>query len=80
MEKQWLAYAKKHLKDRKIVAVRYMTKEEAEDVGWNCRPVVMLLDNETILFCSADEEGNGPGVIFGATKNNAEELTFPILP
>ncbi len=52
-----------------IVAVREMTQEELEHEGWSNRllvPVLVLSDG-TKLYCSRDEEGNGPGALFGMT-------------
>ncbi len=55
---------------RKIVEVRAMTRAELSAQGWtvyphHAEPVVLVLDDGTCLFPSQDEEGNGPGVIFG---------------
>jgi hypothetical protein len=56
---------------RKIVEFRRMTKEEAEEEGWDDRgahggPIpVLVLDDGTLLYPSQDEEGNGPGILFG---------------
>lgn len=54
---------------RRIVEVRAMNKHELEAEGWPPDETVpvLVLDNGTILFPSRDEEGNGPGALFGAT-------------
>ena len=77
IEKRWTAYAEEHLKGRKIIHVRYVTKEEADAMGWYKRPLVMVLDNDTVIYLSADDEGNDGGAIFGQTDK--DELTFPVL-
>jgi len=77
IEKRWTAYANQHLIGRRIVSVRYMTKEEADAMGWYKRPLVMVLDNDTVLYLSSDDEGNDGGVMFGQTEK--DELTFPVL-
>ncbi len=54
---------------RRIVAVRAMTKDELAAEGWPPNETVptLVLDDGTVLFPSRDEEGNGPGALFGAT-------------
>lgn len=58
---------------QKIAAVRNMTAQEAESEGWDPRqlPVVIQLANGTLLYPSRDEEGNGPGVVFGREANGS---------
>jgi hypothetical protein len=46
-----------------------MTTEEMEVEGWHGRaPLVLVLDSGTALYPSQDDEGNGPGCLFGLTK------------
>jgi len=58
---------------QKITSIRHMTKEELVDEGWElCKQmstVAIVLSNGTIIYPSADDEGNGPGVLFGKTKD-----------
>ena len=56
---------------RRIVAVRAMTKDELEAEGWlpDEAVPVLVLDDGSVLFPSRDEEGNGPGALFGATAD-----------
>lgn len=70
IEKKWAGIAAKQLLGRKIVNVRYMSKEEAEDMGWFSRPVVLQLDDGNILYPSADDEGNDGGAMFTNDKQN----------
>ena len=70
----WLTEAKEQLLNRKIVNVRYMTREEAQDMDWYCRPVVMVLDDGNLIYPSCDDEGNNGGALF--TNNQAN----PVLP
>lgn len=81
METYWDQYGKEHLKDKTIVDVRYLTDEEAESLGWNSRSLVIHLDDGTLIYPSRDDEGNGPGALFGQTPENGlrKELTFPVL-
>jgi hypothetical protein len=73
---RWEQAAKKVLLNRKIVGVRYMTQEEADDHGWYSRGVIFKLDNGTLIYPSADDEGNNAGVLF---TTDPEEQTLPIL-
>jgi hypothetical protein len=54
---------------RRIVEVRAMSAHELEAEGWPPDETVpaLVLDNGAILYPSRDEEGNGPGALFGAT-------------
>jgi hypothetical protein len=75
--KYWTKVASDQLLEKKIVAVRYMTKEEATTVcGWEARPVVLQLDDGNLIYPSMDEEGNGPGVFF---TNNPDHSILPVL-
>jgi len=63
-EKLCTKEAQKVLEGRKIVNVRYLDDEEMELMGWYKRPIVFQLDNETLCFLSADDEGNDGGALF----------------
>ena len=60
------------LKDRTIAAVRYMSQEEAKSMSWDKRPLVLHLDNGTLLFISRDDEGNDGGSLFYQTRDNKD--------
>ena len=75
---KWEKYAQKHLAGKKIVSARYMTKEEMNNTGWDRRALIIQLDDNTLIFPSQDDEGNGPGAIFGQ-DSKGESLTFPVL-
>jgi len=53
------------LEGRKIKAMRNMTKAELKREGWDGKCICLELDDGTILYPSRDEEGNGPGALFG---------------
>jgi hypothetical protein len=57
--------AKKLLVNKRIKAVRYMTDNEMEFLGWSKRPLVLALDDTegTVLWVSCDVEGNDGGAI-----------------
>ena len=54
--------------NRKITTIRPMTPNELSDEGWDAEQsetTVVVLDNGIRLYPSRDDEGNGPGVMFG---------------
>ena len=55
---------------RIVKEVRVMTLEEKELEGWNDRSdvVVIVFDNGAKVYASQDEEGNGPGALFGVNE------------
>ena len=61
---------KSELIGRKIFDVKPMSKAELEAEGWAGAgtAVVVILDDGSKLFASQDDEGNGPGAIFGVDK------------
>lgn len=75
--KKWTDYATKNLVGRKIVSARYMSQEETDAVGWDRKALVLQLDDGTIFFPSADDEGNDAGALFG--QKGQESLTFPVI-
>lgn len=64
MEDYWNKNAQDVLLNKKIVKVRYLTKEEAKEIGWDSRPVYFELEDGTYCFCSMDDEGNNGGALF----------------
>jgi hypothetical protein len=72
----WTEIAREQLLGKKIVGVRYMTKEEADQLGWDNRPIVLLLDDGIAIYPSQDDEGNGPGALF---TNNETNSVIPVL-
>jgi hypothetical protein len=46
---------------RKIIGVRHMTAEEAEQSGWDSRPPVLILDDGNWIAPMSDDEGNDGG-------------------
>lgn len=56
-----------------IEEVREMTDEEMEQEGWSTargqNPMVLVLEDGSILYPSMDPEGNGPGCLFGYDPN-----------
>jgi hypothetical protein len=63
LKKQWAARLQP-LVGRTIIGVRYMTPQDQEASMWSESAVILILDDGTELYPSADDEGNGPGALF----------------
>jgi hypothetical protein len=74
LKKQWADEVSAKLVGRKIVSVRYMTKEEVKDCAWFNSAVILKLDDGTLLYPMADDEGNNAGAL--ATSDEA----LPLIP
>ena len=62
-KKQWTKKAEKLLLHRKIVKVEWMNKDDADEIGWDSKPVCLLLDNDMWIFPMRDDEGNDGGAL-----------------
>lgn len=62
--KYWTDKVAAALVGKKIVSVRYLSKEECGELGWYSAAVVLQLDDGTIIYPSKDDEGNGAGALF----------------
>jgi|TARA_B100001094_G_C17739941_1_gene580710 hypothetical protein len=51
----------KMLKGRKIDSCRYVTRAEADDMGWYKRPLVIVFTDGSYLMLQCDDEGNDGG-------------------
>ena len=67
-DNDWKNEASRLLVGLKVVGVRYMDKDEAEDMGWDYRPVVIIFDNGLQVYPSSDDEGNNAGAMFTTDK------------
>jgi len=75
--KYWMDYVEKHLVGKTIKAVGWMTKDEAVHLGWQySRPIVIEFSDGSMIYPSADDEGNDGGTMFG--QSGGEDLTFPV--
>lgn len=78
LRKQWIDYARKHLQGRTIVAVDYLTADQARELDWFECAVLLTLDNGTQIMPWRDDEGNGGGALGGQTADD-QVLLFPLL-
>ncbi len=75
---RWRTEAEKHLLGRKIIDVRWMTDDEQDGFAWQNAALMLLLDNGTVIWPSADDEGNDAGALFGLTPAG-EDFTLPVI-
>jgi hypothetical protein len=55
---------------KSILNVRYMSEEEANDMMWHKRPIVIVLNDGSFLIPQADDEGNNGGALWYQDKGN----------
>lgn len=76
IESRWTGIAHDQLVGRRIIAVRYLSQEEATEMGWYQRPIVLILDDGNLIFPSQDDEGNDGGALF---TNNETQPVIPVI-
>jgi hypothetical protein len=62
---------------RTITSMRAMTNKECRAQGWDgfrSTGLVLILDDGSKIFASQDEEGNGPGALFGIDPDGNEVI------
>ena len=59
----WAEEARKALKGRRRVGVRYTTAAEEEELMWHSAGIVLMLDNGHLLYPAKDDEGNQAGAL-----------------
>lgn len=64
----WNDIAKGVLVGKTIVAARYLSDKEANNMGWNKRPLMFTLNDGTNCLVSMDDEGNDGGSLFYGTS------------
>ena len=71
-----IGMAEKTILGNTIVEIRYLSKDECDELGWAQSSIVLVLNNGTILIPSQSGEGGGAGSLIGQTLNG-KELSFP---
>lgn len=56
---------------KKVKNVRKMNRKEIQAEYWDSPAVCIEFEDGTIIFASMDEEGNGPGSLFGQSKDGS---------
>lgn len=76
--KIWTKRANDALAGKTIKSARYLSRKEADDLGWSKLVPVIELSDGSLLFPSMDDEGNDGGALFGQT-GTGEDLTLPVI-
>lgn len=63
LQQKELATIKKRLVGRTITSVLYLPEEDADEMDWCYRPIVLKLDDGSHLFPMCDCEGNDGGAL-----------------
>ena len=61
--KHWEKKANNLLLGKQITEVRWLDEKEANDIGWDSRPVAIQLDDGTWIMPMRDDEGNDGGAL-----------------
>lgn len=69
LTKKWEQECSTFLKGKTIQEVRYMTKAEADKMGWFSRPLIFIFQGGGYMYASADDEGNDGGAMFTSDSN-----------
>ena len=64
----------KNLIGKRIVGVRYLTKEETDESGWYSAPIVIELEDGSALIPQSDDEGNDGGALWIANSKSPKGL------
>ena len=79
---RWHKKIEKQLCGKKIVAIRYMTPQEAESSGWYYQPLLIIFDDGSAICPMSDDEGNESGslsVFRGTSKTEPVMDTIPVM-
>ena len=75
-EQEWTKTAADAFVGKKISKVEYLSKKEAEKMGWYKRPLVFIFEDNSWMFAMQDDEGNDGGA-FGTSSKKIP--TIPVL-
>ena len=72
----WRNMVKDRLEGKCIKEVRYLNDEEMDDLGWDDKCLVIILNDGNWFFPSRDDEGNGAGALFTSWE---DLFTIPVI-
>ena len=76
----WNKRMTKALVGKKIMSVRYMTSEEAIESGWSKCPLLISLNDGTVIIPLQDDESNDGGSLeFFHPETELEEGGSPVM-
>ena len=77
IENRWTEIAEKRVLGKQIVAVEYMSDQEADYMVWHNRPGAFKLNDGSWLYSQCDDEGNDGGAMHYANQEDSE--IFPVI-
>ena len=75
---KWKNRLSPELLGQRIVKMQYMSKKDAEEMGWYKRPLILMLSNGTWIIPQQDDEGNDGGALW--LMNSDKELKETLAP
>ena len=79
-EVHWQGFAQSKLLKKRVKQVSYMPADMARQMGYHCRPLVIVFDDGTYIFAQSDDEGNDGGAYAGGSlRTDHDHWTIPVL-
>jgi hypothetical protein len=63
---------------KRITSVRYMTQEEADALMWSKRPLIITLNDGSMIVPQMDDEGNNGGALWVVQNGEQDKLVYTI--
>jgi len=74
----WTKKASDVLLGRKIVSVQYLSEQERDEIGWYSCPIIITLDDGTLIYPASDDEGNDAGAMH-YQKEGDNNFVIPVI-
>jgi hypothetical protein len=78
MEDRRMANEFMFLVAKRITSVRYMTQEEADALMWSKRPLIITLNDGSMIVPQMDDEGNNGGALWVVQNGEQDKLVYTI--
>ena len=72
---EFISNIQSKLVGKTIKSIRYMSDKEMSAWGWNKRPIIILLSDNTFIIPQRDDEGNDGGAVAIIKEKN-----FTLIP
>jgi hypothetical protein len=73
---EWNRVARRRLRNRRIVDVRYLSTDECRQLMCGFASIVLVLDDGTTVYAARDAEGNDAGAFHGVSPSG-EKFVLP---
>ena len=76
----WEQKAQELLMGKRIIGVKYMSTDEANESMWGNRPICILLNDGTWIIPQRDDEGNDGGSLYVShPRNSGDDEILPVI-